>query len=484
MAKRKQLNSILSVDEMTAHMEALGFKGAPSYYVIDQYRRWCELNGFEFGADYYTLEGKQRSAAEREYAYFQEHQKASKELERLYKNPARLIHAACHKTINPKYIQQEDTKKLCELIIKKTKHAHADDLEAFLLTVHKRGRFLFDLGEFAHGQSHYAIGALHLFDRRKQWLRPIEDWKPKSHNRHKQFISLAEHLLAQYKMPAFMATVWLRQDRGSYKLRNWYVHMGRGSNIRSVKLPLALSKKMAHHFCLAPADASFESALRWGQIHALGGDKRLCNAILGSRIGTDFSENDFWKTVFSFFIDNPMLDRQHVGPIIDYLHAQKFDREEVIVGPGEVEQRDPPQPNLSMRGRNPDTLLRQVEQWHTGLHKQKSHRNAFFKRSGIKEFHMATGSKAHKRIWTIRELLSSAALRDEGKAMNHCVGTYAASCVKGLCSIWALESKDVEGKVKKHQTIEVNSNNVIFQSRGKNNCLPIENELNIIQSCP
>ena len=258
--------------------------------------------------------------------------------------------------------------------------------------------------------------------------------------------------------------------------------MGRGHNIRNVKLPLKLSKKMAHHFCLAPADYNFESALRWGQIHALGGDERLCIAILGSRIGEDFSENEFWQTVITFFIENPMLDRQHVGPIIDYLHAQKFAVEELIIGPGEIERRQAPQPHLSMRGRNPNTLLRNMEQWHQQLHKYKNTRNAYFKRTGVKEFAYRTGPKHSQVIWTIRELLSAAELRAEGKAMNHCVGSYAASCLKGNCSIWTLESKHPEGVVKKHQTIELNKQHVIVQSRGKYNYLPDDQEMNVIKA--
>lgn len=479
MAKRKHSNPTLDRDEMLHHMDTLGFKGGPEYYTVAQYRQWCERHQFEFGVDPYSLEGKSRNAAQKEIAYHQQLAQSAKALERLYKNPDRLIRAACQKTIDPRHIQQPDIQELCRMIIRHSKPECAAELEAFLLHIHKRSSFLFEQDQFAHGRSYYLTAVLHLFDRRKQWLRDIESWKPKSHNRHKQFIALTEHLMAQYNMPAFMATVWLRNDRGSYKYRNWYIHMGRGKNIRNVTLPIPLSKKMAHYFCLAPPDASFEHALRWGQIHALGGDDRLCNAIAGSRLGNSFENDEFWQTVLRFFIDNPLLDRSHIAPLIDYIYAQKYAREEVIVGPGQVEIQAPPQPNLSMRGRSPDTLLRQMEQWHHGLHKRKSGKNLFFKRCGIKEFALKTGNKKDPTTWTIRELLSSAELYAEGKAMRHCVGSYASSCANGNCSIWALESK-TDNTVRKHQTIEVNKHRVIVQSRGKQNRLPDDQEKQVI----
>ena len=60
-------------------------------------------------------------------------------------------------------------------------------------------------------------------------------------------------------------------------------------------------------------------------------------------------------SVFRWFIANPMLDAVHHGPIIDYVHDQRF------VAPYPTGERHlpgeprlvPPQPNLTMKGRNP-----------------------------------------------------------------------------------------------------------------------------------
>jgi hypothetical protein len=149
---------------------------------------------------------------------------------------------------------------------------------------------------------------------------------------------------------------------------------------------------MAHYFLQAPADLTVEAGLRWGQIHALGGSERLVRAVIGTRPGTDFQNEEFWVTVLQFFIANPMLDSAHVGPIIDYIHQQRFVAQDVFVAPGVVERRGPAQPNFTMRGRTPASLLRQVEAWHRTLAKREQPK-AEWPRSRIDAFEFVEGAE-------------------------------------------------------------------------------------------
>jgi hypothetical protein len=240
-----------------------------------------------------------------------------------------------------------------------------------------------------------------------------------------------------------------------------------------------MSKLLAHHFLAAPDDTSIEGAIRWGQVHALGGGRRLTEALLGSRIGVDFARDDFWASVICFFVANPLLDRSHVAPIIDYLNAQKFDTREVVVGPGRVEVHAPPQPGLTMRGRTAQSLLAQVERWHRELGRAAGAETLYFRRSGVKELELETG-KDGKSLWRIRELLSGAELIAEGRVMKHCVASYARSCASGHSSIWAMELR-TEAGVEKRQTVEVTHERVIVQCRGKQNRLPTPSELGVIK---
>lgn len=181
------------------------------------------------------------------------------------------------------------------------------------------------------------------------WLRQPELWKPRTKNARRQFNSLARHLWATFDVPLFMDTAWFSEQDVH---QQWFRLLGQGGNIRQADgLPCPLTKQMAHHFLLAPDDYSIQAALRWGQILALGGDKRLADAVVGTRLEARFCDDPFWLSVFRFFVANPMLDRAHVGPIVDYIWNQRFEPRVEQVARGVPVQHPPVQPNFSMRGR-------------------------------------------------------------------------------------------------------------------------------------
>lgn len=307
------------------------------------------------------------------------------------------------------------------------------------------------------------------------WQRPVEDWKPRTHNTRRQFASLARHLLAQYPVPSFMDSVWLLGTSPSaLRFQHWFWHIGTGKSIRTADVPIMLTKRMAHYFMLAPGDCSVDQALRWGQVLGLGGNPRLARAIITSRLGEHFENDDFWITVVRFFIENPMLDLAQTGPIIDYLHNQRFVQREEFAAPGVIERRPPSQPNLSMKGRSPESLLRQVERWHRQLAKESVDLKAEWPTSGIRPFDWIEGREGSENLrrWTIRELLSAKALVSEGRAMQHCVATYVRSCARRDTSIWSLQMENYEGS-HRILTVEVRlASKTICQARGKRNMLP------------
>lgn len=255
-------------------------------------------------------------------------------------------------------------------------------------------------------------GLLALAHSWRSWQRPVEEWTPRTHNTRRQFASLARHLLAEYPVPTFMDAVWfMGVGQVAIQRQRWFSHIGMGNNIRTADTPIPLTKRMAHYFMLAPGDCTVDQSLRWGQVVGLGGTPRLARSIMATRLGEHFKDDDFWITVIRFFIDNPMLDLVHVGPIIDYLHDQRFVSREEFVAAGVFERRPPAQPNLTMKGRNPATLLRQVEQWHRRLGKEADHIKGEWACSGIGGFDGIEGREGSPslRRWTIRELTSGRA---------------------------------------------------------------------------
>src|SRR5262249_27730671 len=144
----------------------------------------------------------------------------------------------------------------------------------------------------------------------------------------------------------------------------------------------------------------------------------------------------------------PMLDPSQVGPIVDYLHDQRF----VASAPNPLAHLPgqpllvAPQPNLTMKGRCPEALLAAVAAWHRRLGRFISGPAVFWAASELKPFRHEEGEGANRKIYTIHELTSSHALQEEGRAMRHCVASYVSSCRAGRVSIWSLRVVDGTGQ--------------------------------------
>ena len=332
---------------------------------------------------------------------------------------------------------------------------------------------------------HYAGALLALAAHSRRWLRSPEDWKVRSHNRYRQFHSLVRHVLASYDVPIFMNTAWFGGLTPQAILhQRWFIHVAQGQNIRTAAgLPVALTKKQAHHFLLAPDDFDVMSGFRWAQITDLGGSERLVRSVLATRIATDFQHHEFWMSVIRWLIANPMLDAVHHGPIIDYLHDQRF----VPSVPNPLAHlpgqpgRLAPQPKLTMKGRNPQTVLRAVTEWHRRLGRARTRKAISWAPSGMPAYRFEEGEGHNLKVYSITELLSSQELEDEGRAMSHCVATYAGSCAAGHASIWVLKVTDAYDREERLLTLEVwNATRQIVQARQKFNKEASPKQLSLI----
>jgi hypothetical protein len=328
------------------------------------------------------------------------------------------------------------------------------------------------LGRYAHVRALVALAKL-----RGQWIRPLAAWRPRTHNVDRQFAALARHLLARYPVPRVFDAAFFE---GPHLAAQWFIHIGLGNNLRTAAgLPFPLTKMMAHHALLAPADDAGGgiSALRWGQVRGLGGSERLAAAVVASRLRDSLPDEPFWLTVIQFFVANPMLDPQQVGPIVDFLLAQRFHVGPARLVNGAVEAGVIPQPNLSMKGRTVATLLRQMHQWHRHLARGETKAGdgpACWLPSGIAGYERVEGAPPHQRLFRIVELLTSHELRKEGGAMRHCVASYAHSCAARRCAIFSLREEDGSaGAAVRRLTIEVViQNRRIVQARGRFNTRP------------
>jgi hypothetical protein len=468
--------------ELLTHINSLGLQ------TVEEYRKWCAANGFSCRLKKDWRE-RCRERSKTKAAVIQERIAFKKQEQR---NPVSLFTGICELRLQEDDLTQPQLKRLCQAI--KAQRAEFDpptDLHALLrllLHLHACRVDFFGttpvIAEFGGRLGNSFVEALVLIAAHHQaWLRPCDTWKPRTHNTRRQFASLLRHLFVQYDdMPLFFDSVWFTGPtaKGGNQ-RAIYLHIGKGGSLRSCDLPIRFSKRMAHHFKQAPNDVTFEKALRWGQVLGLGGDERLATTILATRLGECFDHDDFWITVIEWLISNPMLDRVHIGPIIDYLHNQRFSPEPFVAA-GNQEAMLPPQPNLNMKGRTPQSLLRKVNEWHRGLAKDNTHQVSQWASAGIDGFEFLEGSQTNRslKLWTIRELLSSKSLVAEGRQLKHCVASYGSSCIRGACSIWTMEVETHEGRTKA-LTLEVRSPRTICQARGKANRLPTEKERGIMR---
>ncbi len=347
--------------------------------------------------------------------------------------------------------------------------------ERLLRQVQARTNLLHPSDRASDSRNLLNAGLLALALHHADWVRPVESWFPPRQNAWPQFTSLAHHLLAYYPVPPFMTSVWFEMPHGEILPQHgWYKHLGLGQNIRTAPLPLRLTKAMAHLFAQAPHHYTAVAALRWAQVRGLGGDEALARAVVGTRLGKLLENEDFWESVLLFFVNHPSLDLSQIGPIVDFLQHQKFERKEGVSQHGVFSKLPPPHPDYSIKGRTIASILRQVEEWHKQLGQDVSQPSLSWRHSPIKDFRLVEGSEmlGNMRVWTITELLASYALILEGQAMRNCVATYSERCVRRQTSIWSMQIESQHGR-HRVLTIEVDMpKRTVCQARRKCNRLP------------
>lgn len=450
-------------------MLELGFDNSRDY--VD----WCWRNGFEG-----TL-FKARSEFVEERRAFEAIRARRRAQERLHKNPKAFLEAVCYGELTSEEIDRPNYKRVAaEIEASNPDPQYRASLLDMLVALGKRDDMVF---QTVAGEDDlpFVRGLIKLHDRRKLWLRPLDAWRPKRKARERRFGELTHHLFDRYgDVPRFMERVWLGNDRASRRHRDWYVHLGRGYNLRTAKkLPVTLTRKSAHAALRAPDDYTPEQAIRWGQLSALGAREEAIHATVATRLGRLFDHEDFWITVLRFIAANPMLDPRQIGPLVDYLQHQKFEPTEIEVAPGVWRHEPPPQPGLSMARRTVGTLMRQMETWHASLGKAYGLPSGSYEKAGF-------GGMLHERQnpggevrWAIRQLRNARDLQIEGDELRHCVASYHWSCARGVCTIWSLSASDDGTTFKRRVTIEV-VNQTIVQCRGLANRDPDADEWAVI----
>lgn len=289
----------------------------------------------------------------------------------------------------------------------------------------------------AHADKAKAI--ISLARMHERWVRKPERWEPKTHNAGRQFADLLRFVLAKWPVPAWLDGCWLANDgRGDKVQRKWWTLIAGGSNLRyAAGLPFPMSKKLAHAVLNARASSVVE-AFRVGQVTYLGASPRMRRALMGSSIGRGFGlsvREAFYEEVIRFFVNaersgeaGGLFDFDQVGPIIDYVLAQKFG----------VGGAAPVRPGLSMKKRTLEGLVRQVDAWHRELRVARMPVNRQWRAADIADHEFVEGVGDNRIIVRFVQLTSGLELIAEGRAMSHCVGSYTEVCANGRMAVFTM----------------------------------------------
>ncbi|MEX2120605.1 MAG: hypothetical protein WD847_13510 [Pirellulales bacterium] len=305
--------------EAYLHFRSLGLAAA------GEYRQWCQRHGFSTRL---TKSWRER-LRERAFLFRPVAEARLAQRKRELRAPEKVIRAIFQGQLVEDQLVAPYFKEICRacqaakqrpnyernlfrLLMHATRHA---SLLAMEQVVPRLGR----------QEGNTFVGGLAALARHSaSWLRDVENWRPRTHSPRRKFSSLARHLFADWPVPLFMDSVWFKgASSEALRQQGWFLHLGRGENIRTADLPLPYTKKMSHYFMQAPSELSVEGALRWGQVHALGGSGRLARAIVGTWLETDLEHDDFVLSVLRFLLANPTLDKLQVRRLADYIHDVK-----------------------------------------------------------------------------------------------------------------------------------------------------------------
>lgn len=147
--------------------------------------------------------------------------------------------------------------------------------------------------------------------------------------------------------------------------------------------------------------------------------------------------------------------------------------------------RSPPQPNFSLQGRTPASLLRLVDNWHRALGRART-ANLSWEPSRYEPLvfeDRLSDSDTAPVLWEFVELTNSGDLRLEGAALRHCVATYAYRCSRGQSRIWSLRRRIRNNRARPIMTIDIDpQTDTVVEARGFRNSRPSRKALRLLQT--
>lgn len=299
---------------------------------------------------------------------------------------------------------------------------------------------------------------------------------------------LVSHLLVHYPVPRFLLRLWTETPALLQPMWIvWLIALGQGASLRRLSqrasalgLPhwWALPKRFCTHLAHAPASLGPWDAVMLAEVHRAGGSVREYRWLRANTSyilrPTDISAHDFafWRATIRWLaVHGDTLSSARVGMLLGWARHEH------------VERSRRGRPAFSWTDYTPHTALAHAEAYHFELRGRWRYRygswaprrevNLGWKRHGWDWKTTIDGVE-----WELRELVTSAALRQESQVMRHCVRLYDSRCAHGYCAIFSLLRAG-----KRRLTIEVRlPKRRIVQALGKANRGARPNERAVVEA--
>lgn len=298
----------------------------------------------------------------------------------------------------------------------------------------------------------------------------------KSKNTGKTRLAIATHLFGKYKVMPHIQECWFyeRADTtNSWTLnnqranlsgedillqRNWFITAAGGGSIYKEHAKGLMTKSEVHLFLNCPLPCNFKEAILYAMAKQWTDNIGIISKVMKSKLNTFagvewLAKRPLWKEVIHFYCTNDITFNQ-MNDLVDYfIHSENSALIE-----GRV---------YSLKGRTLASLLRQMQDWHYELARVKKMGNSTWAGVDVPDDSFKLDER-DKTEWSFTQIKTSKALAAEGTAMHHCVYSYQAKCVSGMCSIWSVTFKDEKRDYvgKRALTLEIAKSGAIVQIRG------------------
>jgi hypothetical protein len=312
-----------------------------------------------------------------------------------------------------------------------------------LLVLETRSRVLTDL----HPTELNAVPAVvRLAAYAHCWLRSPEDWQPNAGaDARAQWADLLRHLLARYPVPQFLDAAWQMWGPLVHFERDCWCALAQGRSLREVAgFPRSVSSRLLHAALTRGQGRNLVEAIWLAQLSGLRASPSLEKAVLASRVLMEFSDHARWQRLAAKFAAGNNALAVHFSLVADTLIAVQNHR-----GAGQVEKllRLPLKVLISHSIRFATRLLQANGHLLTEAQVRTAAEKAELKKLasacwqpllGDHPYDSRIGNVRGHATWRIEELHSVDALREEGRAMSHCVHRYAHRCRTGSSAIFSV----------------------------------------------